>query len=108
MISADVKVWIDVLLSAGVQVEVCKVKAKDGGMSGIGPKKRKASTETAMSMSTASRKSSKGQSGSRGDNGWSKVKQYEWGSGDERDEDDEWKHETGDEGKAEGRLERKI
>ena len=35
MRSCDQQVWIDVLLSAGVQVEVCRVKAKEGSVAQV-------------------------------------------------------------------------
>jgi len=74
-------VWIDVLLSAGVQVEVCRVKAKDASAS---DKKR-----------AAKRKGS-----------WGKVvakPEMDLGNDDEEEEEEgETKYESGEEGKREG------
>ena len=104
---ADTQIWIDVLLSAGVQVEVCKVKAKDASSATL--KKRKASTDAVVSET--SRKTSKSAKSSR-TNGWGKMKEYDWGSEDEMeqdgDEEDEWVNESGEEGKPEGHLERRV
>ena len=86
--SNDSQVWIDVLLSAGVPVEVCKVKAKDAEASCVAmdrlSKKRKASLDTTpnkMKADTAEE--------------WS-------GPEDHGEEEDEWKYESGEEGKNEG------
>jgi len=98
------KVWVDVLLSAGVQVEVCRVKAKDVASS---TKKRSSPMKERQGL---------GRDGTRGDSmkveddaghgredGDGRVERDE--NGDEEG-DGEWKYEGGDEGKAEGYWER--
>lgn len=84
-LSETQKVWIDVLLSAGIQVEVCKVKAKDVDAP---LKKRKrfiAKKEETMSIDI--------------DNG---VEE-----GRDEKEPGEFDYESGDEGKGEGRWEKR-
>ncbi|KAK4689481.1 fanconi-associated nuclease 1, partial [Tremellales sp. Uapishka_1] len=97
-LSETQKVWIDVLLSAGVPVEVCRVKAKDVTSTASKLVKRK---PPAKSQTPARKKSKDG-------GGWGKKKDHDYGSlgeedeGDGEGEDDEWKYESGEEGKATG------
>jgi Fanconi-associated nuclease 1 len=122
------QVWIDVLLSAGVPVEVCKVKAKEASDAAMvkleKQAKRKASTLASASLSV--RRSSVSLSvsaGGRDAGGAGKVGEYLYASeeeivivedGDEAEEregdedggEDEWINESGEEGKAEGYWER--
>ena len=86
-LSETQKVWISVLLSAGIDVEVCHV-AED--------------TDPAPPQVVKRRKLNNGK-GSRGGR-----ERYDYDDMDDADEDedeeDEFKYESGDEGKAEGRL----
>jgi len=86
-LSETQKVWIDVLLSAGIQVEVCKVKSKD--LSAAEQKKRK------RSGTAGSGKRAKSETG---------LEAFE----DEKEEKEEgeFDFESGDEGEGEGRWEK--
>jgi len=86
-LSETQKVWIDVLLSAGIQVEVCKVKAKD--LTAADQKKRK------RSGTTGSGKRAKSETG---------LEAFE--EEKEEKEEGEFDYESGDEGKGEGRWEK--
>ncbi len=89
-LSETQKIWISVLLSAGIPVEVCHVQ-EDTSDRGSSNKKRKIG---------------KAPSRRRDQGDWSGGSDQ--GEGDtEEEEDDEYKHESGDEGrsrKGEGRL----
>jgi Fanconi-associated nuclease 1 len=85
-LSETQKVWIDVLLSAGIQVEVCKVKSKD--LTAAEQKKRKRS----------------GTAGS-GKRGKSETGLEAFEDEKEEKEEGEFDYESGDEGKGEGRWE---
>ena len=78
------------LLSAGVQVEVCKVKAKDGAVAARPPKRK-----------TSSGKASKGKATN---GGRVKTEDRDYGSEQEVDEEDdgleEGKYESGEEGEG--------
>jgi Fanconi-associated nuclease 1 len=143
-LSETQKVWIDVLLSAGVPVEVCKVKAKLPGAGGTsdgeeggkaksrGIKGRSASVAgSEVGTKGVKRKSSlnvgagdsakKGKgperkgSGSVSGNGWKRVKNYDLGDeegskgnkDEEEEEEGEFAYESGEEGKPEGRWEKR-
>ena len=57
-LSSTQKVWIDVLLSAGIDVEVCRVIEDDGGPPGKKKRSRSGSVASARSKSVASRAAS--------------------------------------------------
>jgi Fanconi-associated nuclease 1 len=82
-LSETQKVWIDVLLSAGIQVEVCKVKAKDLG---VADQKKRKRSGTAWSGKRA-------------------KSEVELEAFEEEKEEGEFDYESGDEGKGEGRWE---
>lgn len=90
--------WIDVLLSAGVPVEVCKVAADE-------PKKSlKALEKLKKRLATSESKAriADGKAKREMNSAWSGDEQAE----DTEGEEDEWRYESGEEGKAEGRWER--
>ena len=89
-LSETQKVWIDVLLSAGIQVEVCKVKAKEMNLSAEQIKKRK------RQASVGRVKRSKSEAGA-----------FEVDEELLEKEEGEFEYESGDEGKGEGRWEKK-
>jgi Fanconi-associated nuclease 1 len=90
-LSETQKVWIDVLLSAGIQVEVCKVKAKEMKLSAEQVKKRKRQASTGVVKRSKS-----------------EVEAFEVDEELlEKDEGGEFEYESGDEGKGEGRWEKK-
>jgi len=89
-LSETQKVWIDVLLSAGIQVEVCKVKAKEMNLSAEQIKKRK------RQASVGRVKRSK-----------SEAEAFEVDEELLEKEEGEFEYESGDEGKGEGRWEKK-
>lgn len=89
-LSETQKVWIDVLLSAGIQVEVCKVKAKD--LTAADQKKRKGSG------TAGSGKRAKSETGLEAFEDEKEEK--------EEKEEGEFDYESGDEGKGEGRWEK--
>ena len=86
-LSETQKVWIDVLLSAGIQVEVCKVKAKD--LSAAEQKKRKRSGTAGL-----------------GKRAKSEVGLEAFDEEKEEKEEGEFDYESGDEGKGEGSWEK--
>lgn len=88
-LSETQKIWIDVLLSAGVPVEVCRVKAKED-------------SEARPAMRTK-----------RTDSGKTKRSKpapepivVPDSDDDEEERDNEWQYESGEEGKPEGRWAR--
>lgn len=85
-LSETQKVWIDVLLSAGIPVEVCKVKAKDVDPSTVKKRKRPQAGGTKKEE--------------RADSALSLDPELE--AMDEDEEPGEFTYESGDEGKAEG------
>jgi Fanconi-associated nuclease 1 len=89
-LSETQKVWIDVLLSAGIQVEVCKVKSKD--LSAEQVKKRKRAVSAAR--------------GVKDERGKSELEVFGVEEEDE-EEGGEFDYESGEEGKGEGRWEKK-
>ncbi|KAK8866168.1 hypothetical protein IAR55_001319 [Kwoniella newhampshirensis] len=113
-LSETQKVWIDVLLSAGIKVEVCKVKARDPTSKQLEKveKKRKSSA----SLVSLTDKKGKGNDGRKvyarnGDGEWMDDGEGDIGGKDEEDEgwekEDEMEYESGDEGKGGGKLIRK-
>lgn len=117
-LSETQKVWIDVLLSAGVPVEVCKVKAKvvavgratgsedqidtDGKVSVKGRPKAKVEQKPKVTKGVKRRSDEKDR------NGWKRVKEYNLGDGtavEDDEEEGEFAYESGEEGKGEGRWE---
>ena len=134
-LSETQKVWIDVLLSAGVPVEVCKVKAKikgkadeeeddndEGEMKGgrgkkaAGVKRKSSGSEKSVSVQRTgkSQSLSRSQSRSQSQNGWKRVRNHDYGEDGEKDEVDEedeekgeFAYESGDEGKPEGKWEKR-
>ncbi|WVQ97668.1 hypothetical protein IAU59_004782 [Kwoniella sp. CBS 9459] len=115
-LSETQKVWIDVLLSSGIQVEVCRVKAKEPTTTQIEKvKKRKQATPEVMKPSGHLKRPKKEKKAyERGDDG-EFVDVDEVGNGsvrkDEEDEgwekEDEFRFEDGEEGKGEGRWEQR-
>ncbi|WVQ82523.1 hypothetical protein IAT38_004652 [Cryptococcus sp. DSM 104549] len=100
-LSETQKIWIDVLLSSGIPVEVCRVKAQEPTSSQLDKldKKREANNYQNHVGKRAKRDYSKAADG-----------EYVEGAGDERDEEDEgWekedemRYESGGEGKGEGK-----
>ena len=96
------QIWIDVLLSAGVPVEVCKVKAKDAIASQQAMDRlmrRKAANEA---------KDSRIQGTAKREKDFDEMDEAEllgWGNGNDDDDgeaEDEWTYEDGNEGKEEG------
>jgi hypothetical protein len=73
-------------------------------------KLEKQSTKRKVSLQSMSSINSKSES--LGTNGWGMVKEYQYFSGEDVDEEDggedvnEWRYESGEEGKAEGHWER--
>lgn len=140
-LSETQKVWIDVLLSAGVPVEVCKVKAKIKGVEdgedeeGVMAGKRGRAGSRAKSAGVGAGKGVKRKSGDslgagtsggggadkskrkeQGKNGWKRVRTGDHGEshgaeGDEEEdgeeEEGEFAYESGEEGKPEGRWEKR-
>jgi Fanconi-associated nuclease 1 len=90
-LSETQKVWIDVLLSAGIQVEVCKVKAKDLSISAEQARKRKRE---------------RGGSGI-GKRAKSEISLEAFRDETEEREEGEFDYESGEEGKEEGKWEKK-
>ena len=89
----DRKVWIDVLLSAGVPVEVCRVladttKASSKALDALKKRLALAEYKERIANGTAKRE------------GTEVLSELEE---DTEGEEDEWKYESGDEGKKEGR-----
>jgi hypothetical protein len=89
-LSETQKVWIDVLLSAGIQVEVCKVKSKDLSAEQI--KKRKRAVSAAR--------------GVKDERGKTELEVFDVEE-EEDEEEGEFDYESGEEGKGEGRWEKK-
>lgn len=83
--------WIDVLLSAGIEVEICKVKAKEMNPATLAAKKRKRPSTGVKKESVGSMQSIDVDA--------------------EEDEEDketgEFEYESGEEGKGEGRWEKR-
>ncbi|KAL1408877.1 hypothetical protein Q8F55_005691 [Vanrija albida] len=94
-LSETQRVWIDVLQSVGVPVEVCRVQAKDGAEAADKLKRKNSRVKAEQRAATRKRgpspivvdDSSEGEAGEAG-------------------EADEWQFESGDEGKGEGHWER--
>ncbi|ORY23374.1 hypothetical protein BCR39DRAFT_583419 [Naematelia encephala] len=92
-LSETQKIWIDVLLSAGIQVEVCRVRTSDSIEVDTKGKKRKSSSDEIKSITAKPVKLIK-QSSVKLNNGWNKVKHRARASLDEDeveciDEEDE-------------------
>ncbi|ORX37453.1 hypothetical protein BD324DRAFT_626275 [Kockovaella imperatae] len=121
-LSETQKIWIDVLLSAGVPVEVCKVKAKDheasrSAMERLAKRKASAVSKEVQAKSAKRIKKDRGEQDDdemammemeRGEGVDADENGDDDDDGDQEDEDDEWKYESGDEGKGEGRWERSV
>lgn len=82
------KIWIDVLLSAGVPVEVCRVKAKEDD---VRPAMRTKRTDSGRSKRSSVNSKSV------------ELIVLDDGADEEETGDCEWLYESGDEGKPEGR-----
>ncbi|WWD17625.1 hypothetical protein CI109_102066 [Kwoniella shandongensis] len=109
-LSETQKVWIDVLLSAGIQVEVCKVKALNATANQLVKLEKKRKSSSSLTSISGS--------GKKGRKGYIRDGDGEWvdddglvGMKDEEDEgwekEDEMRYESGDEGKGGGKLVRK-
>ncbi|OCF42115.1 fanconi-associated nuclease 1 [Kwoniella heveanensis CBS 569] len=114
-LSETQKVWIDVLLSSGIQVEVCKVKAKEPTTTQIEKaKKRKSTTENLKTDGQPKRPKKEKKVYERGDDGeYIDADELEAVTvrKDEEDEgwekEDEFRLEDGEEGKGEGKWEKR-
>lgn len=82
------KIWIDVLLSAGVPVEVCRVKTKEDAAGRAGMRTKR--TDSGRSKRAAARP----------------PPELIVVDDSDDEEDNEWQYESGDEGKPEGRWAR--
>lgn len=91
------KIWIDVLLSAGVPVEVCRVKAKEDGEGR--PVMRTKRTDSGKSKRAKAKPEPEPEPA---------LIVISDSADDEDDDegDDQWQYESGDEGKPEGRWAR--
>ncbi|WVF70226.1 hypothetical protein IAT40_005015 [Kwoniella sp. CBS 6097] len=114
-LSETQKVWIDVLLSSGIQVEVCKVKAKDPTANQIEKAKKRKTANTAEFEGHPKRLKTEKKVYDRGiDGGFVDTDEFEGGSlrKDEEDEgweqEDEFRFEDGEEGKGEGTWAKRL
>lgn len=99
-LSETQKVWIDVLLSTGVQVEVCRVKAKE--MSAADEKRLAKAKGGAVLNGGGKGKTKK----EEGEDLLAMAKEEMSVAEQEEAEEAEWTYESGEEGKAEGHWER--